>query len=144
MTDADLLRRAVHEAGHVVLHRLYHHEILATSLNDGGDFGGAIWTRCCGDSVDGLRGQIVCLLGGGIAERRVFPNSRGDDDDRQRAAGIARRLAGELATRGKINRELGRGRTAAEKLVDDHWPKIRELAGRLINLHTYVEGIGAA
>ena len=136
LMQRELRLTAYHEAGHVMAHALLGKggTILVTLadndevVNTGSCYGRGF----SGTEPERIRKKMIALAAGAEAMRRHDPRSDGGG----REAAVD--LFGYLASPKRLDREIGRARRQAEKLVKAYWPEIETTAQRLIDNHLFL------
>jgi hypothetical protein len=133
--DPEIVLRAVHESGHIVVLRLtgrFTHEV-------------AIDAPCRGAYVipsgnlanaDSARANMTMTLAGGQAERWFDPTCfAGDQNDFDQARVESRRIHGLTASFEVVEREVQDALSRAAELVRQNWPAIARVACQLLRFH---------
>jgi hypothetical protein len=135
---------AKHESGHMVAAIILNEEIIGIGLHGKGSLSsGSSWTRPRGRDVIGLRGHMVVLWSGVLAEGRELPADGSGEigDDHNKLRELAREIVGAAGSEKRIDAEIRRARSRAEKLVKRHRPEIELLAAKLCELYCILDGI---
>lgn len=139
---------AFHEAGHATLDILFDHDIDSVTIVQDGDAAGRVEIDRSGD--DALRYEkdtvkqvlferrIMAAMAGEIAQRRFAPASVEEDHGASDRALIDEYLDELDATTPEIRAAYLRLlKLKTEALVEEHWPRVKRIAGVLL-LHETV------
>ena len=137
----DLLRTAHHEAGHMVAARAFGRPIVAHSIDPDEASNGRIHLWPNDKYADNLRGSLVILAAGAIAQRMYDPtgNGGGGGDDSQMIALGWTLIGRAYGTAEMYEAEMHLAQRRASKLVRDHWGHVEQLAHSLVAQHRLIE-----
>ncbi len=137
----DLLRAAIHEAGHQTVYRLYGFPVLAVTIDSQGEVMGCIWPAFWANGgVENILASMTCTAGGPAAEKQLNV-APGDESDLQSMKRQARALLGEVALPESIQDEITQSQQRAERLVRDNWDHVVDIAEGLLRHHAIVKRI---
>jgi uncharacterized protein (DUF1778 family) len=140
----ELERTAKHEASHLVIAKLLGEWIKGVGLGGPDSLDGAgTWTRLRSRDVYSLRNRLCVLWAGPISDGNPLPPIGSGElgDDEKQLIDIAREIHGKAGSQQRIDAEINRAKTRAEKLVQEHRAKIEELAEHLIKLYECIDRI---
>jgi hypothetical protein len=132
--EAELLRIAMHEAGHTLARWFYRDEIVAVTLNNY-EGGGAVFARGYSNNVIGARQQMVVYAAGAAAE-----GTEVKDTDAAWLRETAGRIAGLNGSPETLQQEIRRAEVGAAWLVTEYAGEIVRVAEALLSFHELLAG----
>jgi hypothetical protein len=141
---SERLRAALHESGHLIAAKVLGESIIGIGLGGPGSLdGAAAWSRMRSRDVHSLRNRLCVLWSGPLSDGRPVPEiGKGElADDESAMFSIARELCGAAAAPARIQKEIDRAKTKAERLVRRHRAEIEELAGALVHVYEVIDAI---
>ena len=140
MTDqqADLLRIAYHESGHLVAAACWGREIIAVSIDPKGR-GAQVNLWPSARHAESIRQTLVILAAGPIAA--MFHNPSADPDDRSDASQLIETgwaLVGRLAPAEMHHAELQAADRRAARLIARNWGHVERVAQSLLSNYQIV------
>jgi hypothetical protein len=141
--SAEQQRIAKHESGHLVVGIAVGESAEGISLGGRGSLSGAAsWTRPRDRGVASLRGHMAVVWAGCIAEGRELPAD--DSGDQVKLHDLAVEIVGKIGTQKRIEAEIRRAKFRAIKLVRRHRAEIEQLAHKLCELYSIIDGVKRA
>jgi hypothetical protein len=140
------LRAALHESGHLIAAKILSESIIGIGLGGTNSDAAGTWTRMRSRDVFSLRNRLIVLWSGPLSDGRPVPPV-GDGllaDDESQMFDIARELCGADAKLARIQNEISRAKSRAVKLVRRHRPEIEQLAHKLCELYSIIDGVKRA
>jgi hypothetical protein len=137
------LETARHESAHIIVGLLLGETIEAVSLGTSGLGGGAVLMRPRSRDANSLRRHMTVIAAGGAVDGLPMPPAGiGEvDEDQNRLRDLAIEIHGKSAKPGRVEKEIARAKTRAEKLVKKHHAEIEQLAGKLCELYAIIDGV---
>lgn len=132
----DVVRTAVHEAGHAICNASFSAPTLGISINTS-PFEyqrGFVLGGFCHENPAAMRQHLITLAAGGLAVRMwCTTEDLGDEDDQRAMRDKAWQLVGRLASEAEMQREIQQASYRADTMLRLLWPEVVRCAASLLD-----------